>query len=277
MRLDSHHHFWNYSASAYPWISEQMSVLRRNFNAADLQAEIKAVGIEGVVTVQARQSIEETEWLLATAAEHKFIRGVVGWLPLASGTAQAEMERLSHDPLLKSVRHVVQDEADDAFILGEDFNHGVTLLKDYGLVYDILIFARQLANSIRFVDRHPEQEFVLDHIAKPTIAAAKFDDMWAKQFRELAKRPNVTCKFSALVTEVRDSDWTVEMLQPYWDVAVEAFTPARLMFGSDWPVCLLRSPYSAWFTAVEQLASKLSASEKADFWGLTAARAYRIK
>lgn len=253
-----------------------MSQLRRDFGPSDLQSEIQAVGIDAVVSVQARQSIEETEWLLATAAEHKFMRGVVGWIPLADANVQSELERLSHDPLLKSVRHVVQDEPDDAFILGSNFNRGISLLKDYGVVYDILIFARHLSNTIRFVDQHPEQEFVLDHIAKPTIAGKQFDTSWAQHIRELAKRPNVTCKFSALVTEVRDDEWTVALLQPYWDVAVEAFTPQRLMFGSDWPVCLLRSSYARWVAAVEELSAKLSPAEQADVWGRTALRAYHL-
>lgn len=277
MRIDSHHHFWNYTAAEYPWISDSMSVLQRDFGPADLLAEIEAMGIDGVISVQARQSLEETQWLLEIAAQHPYIRGVVGWLPLANSDVRQEMERLSHDPLLKSVRHVVQDEVDDAFILGQDFNRGVALLKDFDLVYDILIFAKQLANTIRFVDQHPAQQFVLDHIAKPTIAAGEFDAHWAIHFRELAKRPNVTCKFSALVTEVRDREWTIAALQPYWDVALEAFSPARLMFGSDWPVCLLRSQYSAWVSAVEQLASQLSTSEQSDFWGGTACRAYDLQ
>ncbi len=276
MRVDSHHHFWNYSAAQYGWISPQMAVLRRNFTAADLKREIDAVGIDGVVSVQARQSVAETQWLLDIAAANPFVLGVVGWLPLADERVQSEMERLSHFPLLKSVRHVVQDEPDDAFILGAEFNRGVELLKDYGLVFDILIFARQLANSIQFVDRHPEQEFVLDHIAKPTIRLAEFDSVWEKHIRELAKRPHVTCKFSALVTEVRDADWTVESLRPYWDVVLEAFTPARLMFGSDWPVCLLRSQYVAWVDAVKELSSGLTRAEQDDLWGNTATRAYRL-
>ena len=277
MRIDSHHHFWNYTPAAYPWIGPHMAALQRDFAPADLQAEIAAAGIEGVISVQARQSIEETEWLLATAAKHDFIRGVVGWLPLADAEVQSEIERLSHDSRLKSLRHVVQDEPDDAFILGGDFNRGVGLLKHYGLTYDILIFARHLPNTIRFVDLHPEQEFVLDHIAKPTISAAKFDETWAQNIRQLAQRPQVTCKFSALVTEVRDSQWTVQQLRPYWDVVLEAFTPRRLMFGSDWPVCLLRSSYAAWVAAVRELSADLTADEQADLWGNTAHRAYHLR
>jgi L-fuconolactonase len=277
MRIDSHHHFWQYSPAAYPWIDSKMSVLQRDFLPDDLRRELQASSIDAVVSVQARQSLEETEWLLELAAAHDFIRGVVGWVPLQSPEAQSEIERLSHNLALKSVRHVVQDEPEEDFLLGDKFNSGIACLKDYGLVYDILIFARQLPNTIRFVDQHPEQEFVLDHIAKPTIAADNFDRTWMKNFRELAKRENVTCKFSALVTEVRDLEWTISGLQPYWDAALEVFTPQRLMFGSDWPVCLLRSSYDNWVSAVEQLAAQLSPVESEQFWHQTATRAYHLR
>ncbi len=276
MRIDSHHHFWNYSAEQYPWINAEMGALRRDFTPLDLKLEIEQAGLDGVVSVQARQSIEETEWLLALAADNDFILGVVGWLPLAADDARSQIERWSHFPKLRAVRHVVQDEPDDAFLLGEDFNRGVELLKEYSLVYDILIFAKHLPNTLVFVDRHPQQLFVLDHLAKPTVCTGKFDQQWARDVRELAKRAHVTCKFSALVTEVRDEYWSVEMLRPYWDVALEAFGPKRLMFGSDWPVCLLRSDYARWVAAVEQLSAGLSLSERQALWGQTAMRVYGL-
>ena len=253
-----------------------MSVLRRDFTPVELRCEIERAGVDGVVSVQARQSIEETEWLLGLATEHDFILGVVGWLPLAAGDVHGQLERWSHFPKLRSVRHVVQDEPDEAFLLGDDFNRGVALLGEYDLVYDILIFAKHLPNTLVFVDRHPQQPFVLDHIAKPTLRRGKFDQRWASDLRELAKRTQVSCKFSGLVTEVRDEQWSVETLRPYWDVALEAFGPERLMFGSDWPVCLLRSQYARWVAAVEQLSASLSLSEQQDLWGRTAMRAYRI-
>ncbi len=253
-----------------------MSVLRRDFTPIDLKHEIQRAGIDGVVSVQARQSIEETEWLLARAAEVDFILGVVGWLPLAADDANRHLERWSQCGKLKSIRHVVQDEPDEAFLLGADFNRGVELLREYNLVYDILIFAKHLPNTLLFVDRHPQQPFVLDHIAKPTIQINKFDQQWARDLRELAKRAQVTCKFSALVTEVRDQRWSVETLRPYWDVALEAFGPQRLMFGSDWPVCLLRSEYARWVSAVEQLSASLSLSERQALWGQTALSTYGL-
>ncbi len=276
MRVDSHHHFWDYSAEEYGWINDQMAVLRRDFGPGDLQSEIDNAGVDAVVSVQARQTIAETEWLIGIAEQAEIVHGVVGWVPLADKHVAGELERLTHSSYLKSVRHVVQDEPDDDFILGADFGRGISLLQRYNLVYDILIFAKHLPNTIEFVDRHPQQPFVLDHIAKPTIRSAQFDDQWADNIRLLAQRQNVSCKFSGVATEVRDEEWSVETIRPYWDVALEAFGSRRLMYGSDWPVCLLRTGYSQWVQSVESLASELSDEEQIDFWGENAQRAYRL-
>ena len=201
---------------------------------------------------------------------------MVGWVPLADRNVASILERLQGERLLKAVRHVVQDEPDERFLDQEEFNAGIRELQKYNLAYDILIFGRQLPMTLRFVDRHPDQRFILDHIAKPVIAATKWDRGWEQGFRELAKRPNVMCKFSALVTEVRDPSWDVALLGPYWNTALEAFGPDRLMFGSDWPVCLLRSSYAAWVAAVSVYASELSPTEQAKFWGGNATRAYQL-
>lgn len=276
MRIDSHHHFWNYSAEAYGWINAQMSVLKRDFGPNDLLEVTQAVGIDGVVSVQARQTLEETQWLREIAAENKLVRGVVGWVPLVDPKIDAILESLQPFHSLKAVRHVVHDEPDDDFILGADFNRGISSLAKFKLVYDILIFAKHLRATIDFVDHHPNQPFVLDHIAKPTIKEAEFDSGWEKNFRELAKRENVTCKFSGVATEVRDAEWSLNTIRPYWDVAIEAFGPKRLMFGSDWPVCLLRTSYQRWHTVVAQLASELTSDEQTAFWGENAVRAYQL-
>lgn len=277
MRIDSHHHFWNYSAEEYDWIDESKSVLRRNFGPEDLGAVAGPKGIEKVVSVQARQTVEESDWLLGIANKSELVAAVVGWVPLASPTVREDIERLSHAEKFRAVRHVVQGEPDDAFILGKAFNQGISILKEYGIVYDILIFAKHLANTIKFVDSHPEQPFVLDHIAKPTIRAEQFDSQWADHMRELGKRPNVTCKFSGVATEVRDEAWDLSTIRPYWDVALEAFGPSRLMYGSDWPVCLLRTEYARWVESVEQLAGSLSDAEQNQFWCETAQKAYGLK
>jgi len=276
IRVDSHHHLWNYSAEAYGWINESMQVLRRDYTPDDLRREMEGTHIDYAVSVQARQTLEETLFLIDHARHHPWIRGVVGWVPLSDPQIASSLERLRNESLLKGVRHVVQDEPDPEFFDRPEFNAGVSLLKEYDWTYDLLIFGRQLPMTLRFVDRHPQQRFVLDHIAKPVIAKAAWDDAWEKGFRELAKRPNVFCKFSALVTEVRDPDWSVDSLRRYWDVALEAFGAQRLMFGSDWPVCLLRASYADWVATVSMYASELSAAEQSQFWSENADHAYRL-
>ena len=273
MVIDAHHHFWRYDPAEYGWISESMSVLRRDFLPDDLKREIKPVGVDGVVSVQARQTLQETEWLLDLADRHEFIRGVVGWVPLASEKVRADLERLSTRQKLRAVRHVLQDEADDNYILRDDFNRGVRQLKDVGLRYDILIFERHLLQTIRFVDRHPQQIFVLDHIAKPRIRENAIAG-WRRDLRELARRPNVWCKLSGLVTEADHRSWTPTQLRPYMETALEAFGPRRLMFASDWPVCLLACEYQRWYHIVREFASSLSPGEQARLFGQTAAEAY---
>ena len=278
MRIDSHHHFWNYDAQEYGWISDEMSVLQRDFGPPELQRVIKPAGINGVVSVQARQTVEETRWLLEIAEQTPAVWGVVGWAPLAGDEEALSklLEELAKNPLLKGMRHVVQDEPDDRFLLRNDFSHGVATLRNYDLVYDILIFARQLPPAVAIVDRHPDQRFVLDHIAKPTIEPRNFDTDWAENIRQLAKRRNVACKFSGVVTEVRGSNWSLDDIRPYWDVVVEAFGIDRLMFGSDWPVCLLRSRYDQWISTVEALIEPFSSSEQEQFWSGTAKQWYKL-
>ena len=276
--IDSHHHLWNYDPVEYPWIGSNMSVLKHDFSTVELRRETLPVGITGSVVVQAQQTIDETARLLECADHDPFIQGVVGWVPLASDPNELEqiLERFTAHPIFKGVRHVVQDEPDDKFLLRNNFSRGVSLLLEHKLVYDILIYARQLPMAAAFVDRHPDQVFVLDHIAKPTIAANQFDGDWAANIRQLAKRPNVGCKFSGVVTEVRDAQWSVELLKPYWDTMLEAFGADRIMFGSDWPVCLLRSRYDQWVTTVQAFANRLSKAEQTLFWSKNATKYYQL-
>jgi len=278
MRIDSHHHFWKYTPAEYGWITPEMSVIRRDFLPAHLAAEIQAAKIDGVVSVQARQTVEETKALLDFAAKHSFIKGVVGWVPFTAKDLPEQMEKimaLGH-PKLRGFRHVVQGEPDDAYILRADFNEGIRALHYWGLTYDILIFEKHLPNTIQFVDRHPGQMFIVDHIAKPVIKTGSFKD-WAANMKELARRPNVFCKVSGMVTEANWKTWTPAQLQPYFDTVLEAFTPRRLMFGSDWPVCLVASGYSRWVQTVERAYAKLSVDEKARIFGGTAEAAYELK
>jgi len=275
--IDSHHHLWAYDPEEYGWINDEMAVLKQDFLAAELRELASASQVDGFVSVQARQTLQETNDLLELAASEPLIQGVVGWVPLASSNVDETLDRLASDPMLKGVRHVVQDEPDDRFLYDDAFNRGVTLLAHHHLVYDVLIFANQLPAAIDFVDRHPGLPMVLDHIAKPTIQSSQHDDNWERNFRELGKRPNLTCKFSGVATEVRDKTWNIETIRPYWDVALETFTPDRLMFGSDWPVCLLRCEHSKWLDTVRELASDLSKAEQGSIFADNAIRAYSLE
>ena len=275
MVIDANHHFWDYSANEYGWISEEMKVLRRDFGPADLRREIDAAGVDGVVSVQARQTTEETRWLLELAAANDFIRGVVGWVPLVSPDVGRDLERFAAGPKFKAVRHVLQDEPDDDYALRDDFNRGVAELKRFNLRYDVLIFERHLPQAIKLVDRHPEQVFVLDHVAKPRIKSGEID-AWRRNLKELARRGNVYCKASGMATEADRKGWTPAQLRPYFDAALDAFGPRRLMFGSDWPVCLLATDYRRWVKTVRDLAAGLTEAERADLFGGTAARAYGL-
>ena len=275
MKIDSHHHFWKYSAPEYNWIDSKKTVLQRDFLPCDLKSELDDVGINGVVSVQARQTIDETEILLEYLAKYKFIKGVVGWVPLADPRARDKLSRLAANPGLKAVRHVIQDEPDDNFILRSDFNRGVELLQEFDLVYDILIYERHLPQTIQFIDRHPKQIFVLDHIGKPCIRDHSFAD-WHKSITKLAERPNVSCKISGMVTEADLLSWTEEQLQPYIEVVLEIFGPDRLMFGSDWPVCLLGCSYQQWVRVASQSFSQLSQTEQAQIFGKTASAIYKL-
>jgi len=273
--IDAHHHFWRYAKAEYGWMSDDMAAIRRDFLPPDLEREIRAAGVDGVVTVQARQSVEETAWLLSLAETHPFIRGVVGWVPLADPAVEAHLDRFARHPKLRAVRHVVHDEPDPDFILGEAFNRGVSRLKEYRLVYDILIFERHLPQATAFVDRHPEQPFVLDHIAKPRIRDGALEP-WAGRMRELARRPNVRCKLSGVVTEADWARWTPAGIRPFLETALEAFGPDRLLWGSDWPVCLVASSYARWKRVVDDFVAALSASERARVLGGCAIETYRL-
>jgi L-fuconolactonase len=265
MKIDAHHHFWRYSPSEYGWIDDAMAAIRRDFLPPELLAELRAAGLDGVVSVQARQSLAETRWLLELAGQHAFIKGVVGWLPLASADCT-----IPEDPMLKGVRHVVQAEP-DGFLLGAAFGRGLARLQERGLVYDLLIVERQLPEAIQCVDQHPGQVFVLDHIAKPRIKANALSP-WRENIRDLARRPNVWCKLSGMVTEADYAGWTEAQLQPYIDSVLEAFGPRRLLFGSDWPVCLVAVEYGRWARMVDGV----SADERDWIMGRTACEVYRL-
>ena len=275
MKIDSHHHFWKFDPAEFGWISDRMSVLRSDYLPADLKQEIERVGIDGVVSVQARQTLEETNWLLELADKHPFLRGVVGWVPLAAPDVRKQLEAFANRPKLKGIRHIVQDEPDESFILRDDFNAGIRALADSGLAYDLLIFERHLPQAIEFVDRHPKQLFVLDHLAKPRAKDHEVEP-WRTNIRRIAERENVFCKLSGLLTEADWKDWTEGQLSVYLGTVLDAFGPRRVMFGSDWPVCLLASSYERWHGVVSRFCEKLSADEQARVFGGTAIEAYRL-
>jgi len=274
-RIDAHHHLWRYAKEEYDWITEDMGVLARDFLPEDLRREILASGIQGSIAVQARQTLEETSWLLRLADDFDFIRGVVGWAPLASPEFPAVIERLHVSEKLKGLRHLIQDEPDDDFMHRPDFNAGVAVLKQFGLVYDILIFERQLPAAISIVDRHPGQIFVLDHIAKPRIRGRELEP-WRTNIRQIARRENVYCKVSGMVTESNWKNWSPADLQPYFDVVLQAFGPKRLMAGSDWPVCLLATTYQTWFCTMEEFIRPLSIAEREMILGGVASEVYSL-
>ncbi len=275
LRIDSHHHLWEFSALDYSWISESMGVLRHNFLPPDLYKEMTAAGVNSSIAVQARQTLEETHWLLNLAEQNDFIKAVVGWAPLTDPTVCAFLEQLASHPKLRAVRHVIQDEPDDNYILRADFNRGIKELARHKLTYDILIFQRHLPQTIRFVDQHPNQKFVVDHIAKPRVKNSSLSP-WREQITELAKRPNVYCKISGLATEADYNHWTEDQLRPYIHTVLDAFTPKRVMFGSDWPVCLLAVSYQRWVAIAEKMLAAFSVVEQQRFWAETATEAYNL-
>lgn len=275
MIIDSHHHFWKYNPVEYDWIDDSMKVIRTDFLPEKLERTIREAGVDGVISVQARQSLEETDWLCGMARQNKFMKGVVGWLPLMNDDIDVYLEKYSAEALLKGLRHVIQGEPDPDFILRSDFNRGISLLKKYSLAYDILVVEHQLPNTIRFVDQHPDQVFVLDHIAKPLIGKNELSP-WMANIQELAKRGNVNCKISGMVTEAGFNSWTSEQLQPYFDVVLEAFGPNRLLFGSDWPVCLVATTYKDWVDLVRKNIASYSETEQAKILGGNAVRIYAL-
>ena len=275
MKIDAHHHFWKYDPVRYSWMNERMEVLKNDYQPADLLVEIEKTGIDGVVSVQADQSMLETDELLEHATRHDFIKGVVGWFPLADLSVEELLSEYANNPWLKGVRHVVQDEPDDRFILGNAFNEGIRKLEHFDLVYDILIYERQLAPSIEFVDLHPNLSFVLDHVAKPRIGDGVMDP-WKEQMFDMARRENVTCKLSGMATEANWTEWTLDGLRPYMEVALDAFGPNRLMFGSDWPVARLAVDYEPWVSLCREFISTLSPHEREAIEGGNAFRAYRL-
>lgn len=275
MRIDSHQHFWIYSAREYPWITDTLSRIRHDHLPPDLQRELARVQIDGCIAVQARQSLEESRWLLELADQYGVIKGVVGWVDLCNERVEEQLARLATHPKFVGVRHVVQDEADDNFMLRPDFQRGIARLKAFDLAYDILIFPKQLPAAVQLVEKFPEHSFVLDHMAKPLIKDGTLHP-WEEQIRELARHANVMCKVSGMVTEARWEQWEARDFQPCLDVVFDAFGEDRLMYGSDWPVCRLSGTYEQVFNLVRDYVQPYSATAQKKIFGGNAARFYGL-
>jgi len=276
MKIDSHQHFWAYAAAEYPWIGPGMERLARDYLPGDLEPLLVAAGLDGCVAVQARQSVEETRWLLALADRHPVIRGVVGWVDLRGPQVADEIGRFARHSRLVGVRHVVQDEPDRRFVLGEEFRRGLRALHEFGLTYDLLLTPDQLPAAGELASLTPEQPYVLDHLAKPFIKEQRLDP-WRADIAALARHGNVCCKLSGMVTEADRRHWRRADFRPYLEVVLDAFGPSRLMIGSDWPVCLLSADYADTLGVVTDFIGELAAAEQAAIMGGTAVRFYGLE
>ena len=243
MKIDSHQHFWKYNPVHQVWMTDQMQVLKRDYLPAELQPLLKAIGFDGTIAVQARQMVEETEWLLKLADEHDIIKGVVGWVDLRSPALREQLENYAPRPKLVGVRHVVHDEPDDHFMLLPEFRRGIAALREFNLAYDLLLFPRHLPVAVKLVEEFPQQPFVLDHIAKPAIREGQVSP-WQEDLKRLGAFPNVFCKLSGMVTEAKWKGWRADDFDRYLDIVIGAFGEDRVMIGSDWPVCTLSGEYA---------------------------------
>jgi L-fuconolactonase len=275
LKLDAHQHFWKYTPNDYPWIDQPREIIARDFLPPDLEPLLRATGFDGCIAVQARQTLEETRWLLKLSETSPIIRGVVGWVDLRSAEVESQLREFAVQPLLVGIRHVVQDEVDDEFMLQSDFVRGIEVLAGFNLAYDILVFPKQLPAAIKLAQKFPEQRFVLDHIGKPPIKEGVFSP-WREDIHELAHHGNVSCKVSGIVTEANWSTWEAADVAPYFDTVFESFDEDRLVFGSDWPVCLLGGSYRSIFQLARDYLRQFSARAQDKFFGLNAAQVYNL-
>lgn len=275
MVIDAHQHFWRYDEVKHGWIDESMQAIRKDFLPDDLKAVYEKNGVDGCVAIQADQTLSENDFLLGLAQSNKFIKGVVGWVDFRSHKLEGLLGQFAENPIMKGFRHVVQDEPDPNFLLLKDFCRGISAMDKYQFTYDILVFPHQLGAVLEFVGKFPDQKFVIDHIAKPNIKDGFFAG-WACLIKEIALHENVHCKVSGLVTEADHSTWSFDQLKPYLDHIAECFTPKRLMFGSDWPVCLVAASYTQVKEIVGDFVKNWSEEEQKAFWGNNAAKFYNI-
>jgi len=276
MNIDSHQHFWIYDSVRDAWIDDTMSLLKRDFLPAELALQLHASDIDRSVAVQADQSELETLFLLELAKHSDRIAGVVGWIDLTSPQLAERLRFFSQFEKLRGFRHVAQAEPDDRFLMRPDFTRGISRLREFGFTYDILIYPKQLSAAADLAAKFPEQRFVVDHLAKPEI---KMKDIaaWASHMGGIARNPNVYCKLSGLVTEADWHHWMPSDFDPYLDVVFESFGAERLMFGSDWPVCLLAASYVQVKQIIESYVNRKVPAAREKIFGANAVRFYNLK
>ena len=272
--IDAHVHFWKYNPIKDAWITDEMGLLQRNFFLQDLQPVLHENGVTGIIAVQADQSENETDFLLQLSNKSPFIKGIVGWVDLQNKNLEDKLLYWSEYPVIKGFRHIVQAES-DGFLRKEAFVNGIKLLKSFDFTYDILIYPNQLKEAIQFVNKYPNQKFILDHCAKPCIRDQKINE-WKIEIKEIAKNENVYCKVSGLVTEAKWNEWKTEDLYPYLDVVFESFGTDRILFGSDWPVILLSSTYNKWKNLLEKYMLQFSDEEKQKVFDTNAIKFYNL-
>ncbi len=276
-KIDAHQHFWQYDPAEHAWMTDKLAVLRRDFMPPDLKPLLQPLDFDGCVTVQVRQNIDETRWLLELADRHDFICGVVGWVDLRSPQLRSQLDHFAGHPKLVGVRHIVQDEPDDSFMLRDDFRRGIAQLAAFGLTYDVLVYPTAASGRHQvWFEEFPGQPFVLDHIAKPPIAEGRLAP-WESDLRALAALPNVCCKLSGMVTEALWNAWQPGDFHPYLDVVFEAFGPERLMIGSDWPVCTLSAEYAAAMGIVLDYIRQIPPTAQAGILGENCVRFYGLE
>jgi L-fuconolactonase len=276
MHIDAHQHFWQYNPAHQVWMTDQMDVLRRDYLPGELQPLLKSIGFGGTIAVQARQMVEETEWLLELSDQYDLIQGVVGWVDLRSPDLRGQLEKYSRHPKLVGVRHVVHDEPDDGFMLLAEFRRGIAQLREFGLTYDLLLFPRHLPVAAKLVAEFPDQPFVLDHIAKPAIGERRISP-WREDLQALAAFENVYCKLSGMVTEAGWKQWRPDDFYPYLDAVIAAFGADRVMIGSDWPVCTLSGDYPSTMGIVIDYTQQFPAEVRDGILGGNCARFYHIQ
>ena len=275
MIIDSHQHFWIYEAEKHAWIDDDMKVIRKDFMPEDLKLVYQNNGIDGCVAVEADQTLAQTDFLLDLAEKNDFIKGVVGWADLRASNIDSVLKQYSQFPKLKGFRHVVQAEADHNFMLRPNFLNGIAALEKYNFTYDILIFPHQLGAALELVRRFPNQKFIIDHIAKPYIKDG-FYDGWATLMKAISQHPNVYCKLSGMATEADYNNWTPAQIERYMQLVLDAFGANRILFGSDWPVCLVAGNYTKTKELVTNFIAKLSSEELEAIMGGNAIQFYNL-